>query len=137
MNANSIAPCGVICDLCLAFQRPKNSCAGCTAEGTKPHHCTVCRIKSCPEKQGNPAALCVECAKFPCRRIRDLNTRYTTTYGESPVDNLRSIKSLGVEEFLRRAKRRWTCRHCGELLCVHRAACLHCGTPNPHFPAAQ
>ena len=134
MNANSLAPCGVICDLCLGFQRPKNTCAGCTADGNKPYHCTVCSIKGCPEKQGNPAALCIECGKFPCRRIRNLNTRYTTKYGESPIDNLRSLKANGVAEFLRRAEAQWRCPQCGQLLCVHRAACLNCGTANQYFP---
>ncbi|MCF7948985.1 MAG: DUF3795 domain-containing protein [Spirochaetia bacterium] len=137
MKANSIAPCGVICDLCLAFQRPKNTCVGCTADGNKPYHCTVCSIKACPEKQGNPASLCIECAKFPCRRIRNLNTRYTTKYGESPIDNLHSIQANGLAEFLRRAVEQWKCRHCGRLLCVHRETCLHCGARNSNFPETR
>lgn len=137
MNTNSLAPCGVLCDLCLAFQRPKNTCVGCTPDGNKPYHCSVCSIKTCPEKQGDPAALCIECRKFPCRRIRNLNSRYTTKYGESPIDNLHRAKAHGLEGFLRRAQAQWQCRQCGQLLCVHRKACLHCGTQNPSFPTRE
>lgn len=45
MNNASIAPCGVICDLCLGFQRSKNKCAGCNNADNKPYHCTVCKLK--------------------------------------------------------------------------------------------
>jgi len=50
MNNKSVAPCGVICDICLGFQRTKNKCVGCNSIGNKPYHCTVCSIKACPEK---------------------------------------------------------------------------------------
>ena len=137
MNTESVAPCGVICDICLAFQRSKNTCVGCTASGSKPHHCTVCSIKACPEKQGDLTALCIDCRKFPCRRIGNLDTRYTTKYGESPIGNLNSIEVDGLTKFLRHAEEQWKCRQCGELLCVHRQACLHCGARNPYFPARE
>jgi len=55
----TIAPCGVICDICLAFQRSKNKCVGCNNFGNKLHHCSVCRIITCPEKNGNEKLLCV------------------------------------------------------------------------------
>lgn len=29
MKHISIAPCGVICDICLGYQREKNKCVGC------------------------------------------------------------------------------------------------------------
>jgi len=45
----TIAPCGLICDICLGLQREKNKCAGCTNTGYKPFHCDACRIKLCAE----------------------------------------------------------------------------------------
>jgi hypothetical protein len=87
----------------------------------------VCSIKSCPEKEGNEDLLCIECKKFPCRRIRDLDKRYITKYGESPVQNLQSIADIGLEKFIEIENEKWTCPECGHLLCVHRNTCLVCG----------
>lgn len=129
MDAMIVAPCGVICNLCLGFQRTANRCAGCNEMGDKTQHCNVCSIKRCPEKQGNPRLLCSACTKFPCRRIRDLEKRYTTRYGESPIGNLQAIEKFGMETFSREQAEVWRCGTCGELLCVHRENCLHCGAP--------
>lgn len=97
MNCASIAPCGVICDICQGFQRSKNKCGGCNSNGNKPYHSTVCSIKFCAEKGGNENLLCIECVKFPCRRIRDLDKRYTIKYVESPIQNLLKIKETGFD----------------------------------------
>jgi hypothetical protein len=137
MNNASIAPCGVICDLCLGFQREKNKCVGCLSTGNKPYHCTVCSIKSCPEKNGDENLLCNTCNKFPCRRIKDLDKRYTTKYGESPIQNLKAISEIGLSEFILQEKEKWTCNNCGHLLCVHRGVCLICGANNHFFPQAN
>jgi len=134
MNSRSIALCGVICDICLGYQRGKNKCAGCLSTGNKVHYCTVCSIKLCPEKKGNEELLCYECIKFPCRRIKDLNKRYTLKYGESPIQNLEKIKEIGLQPFTEIEKEKWKCSKCGQLLCVHREVCLHCGNKNEYFP---
>lgn len=137
MNHTSIAPCGVICQLCLGFQREKNQCVGCNNTGYKPYHCTVCSIKTCAEKQGDDQLLCMECPKFPCRRIKDLDKRYRLKYGESPVENLSNFKAISSSLFIDGMKAKWTCGTCGHLLCVHSKACLHCGANNQHFPIAM
>lgn len=134
MNNSSIAPCGVNCDLCLGFQRTKNKCAGCLNSGNKPYHCTVCSIKSCVEKNGNEKLLCYECVKFPCRRIKDLDKRYTLKYGVSIIQNLNQIKTDGLDSFIDNEKEKWKCKECGKLLCVHSATCLNCDNKNVHFP---
>jgi hypothetical protein len=134
MDNSSIALCGVICDICLGFQRSKNRCVGCNNMGNKPYHCTVCSIKSCPEKNGDEKLLCYDCSKFPCRRIKDLDKRYTTRYRESPIKNLLMIKDIGLLEFIKIEKDKWTCSNCNQLLCVHREACLICGAKNQYFP---
>ena len=134
MDNLSIAPCGVNCDLCLGFQREKNTCVGCNNAGNKPHHCIVCSIKSCPEKEGDDMLLCSACSKFPCRRIKDLDKRYIAKYGESPIQNLQLIKESGLDAFIEQEKEKWKCTTCRHLLCVHRPTCLICGANNSHFP---
>ena len=136
MNNTSLAPCGVICDLCMAFQRPKSKCVGCQTEGNKPNHCRVCSIKDCPEKHGNPASLCSDCPQYPCRRIKDLNKRYIAKYGENLLQNLESARKNGLPAFIAAAKQKWSCPACGQFLCVHNGKCLHCGHANPYFPPA-
>ena len=65
MDNLTIAPCGIICDICIGFQRVKNKCEGCLSDGNKQKHCSVCKIKMCTEKNGNEKLLCYECNKFP------------------------------------------------------------------------
>lgn len=134
MNHASVAPCGVICELCLGFQRHKNKCVGCNHTGNKPYHCTVCSIKTCTEKDGNEQLLCHDCAKFPCRRIKNLDKRYISKYGESPIQNLNRIKESGLDSFIAIEKEKWKCDRCGQLLCVHKEVCLTCGAKNEYFP---
>ena len=134
MDANSLATCGVLCDLCLGFQRKKDTCVGCNEEGFKPYHCTVCSIKLCPEKHGDPRALCSACQKFPCRRIKALNKRYVARYGEDLLDNFRRCEESGISAFIEEREEFWKCASCGELLCVHRETCMNCGAVNLYFP---
>jgi hypothetical protein len=62
----SIAPCGVICDICSAYQRDKNKknyCAGFRREEPKAEHCKKRMIKNCVEKK-NVDEFCAECEKI-------------------------------------------------------------------------
>ncbi|MBN2617742.1 MAG: DUF3795 domain-containing protein [Spirochaetales bacterium] len=133
MKKVSVAPCGVICDICQGFQRTKNRCVGCNSVGFKPNHCSSCSIKTCPEKLGDETLLCSDCSKFPCIRIKKLDKRYREKYGESPIENLENIKKMGADEFINTAQAKWTCS-CGNLLCVHSNVCLKCGSKNPYSP---
>jgi hypothetical protein len=133
MNDLIIAPCGIICDLCLGFQREKNKCVGCIEKGNKPNHCSVCKIKNCPEKNGNEELLCNTCNKFPCKRIKDLDKRYRTKYGENPIENLQDISKGGMENFIEVSVEKWKCKKCGKLLCVHREFCILCKEKNQYY----
>ena len=60
--------------------------------------------------------------------LRQLDKRYRSKYGMSMIENLDEIQRLGVRQFVRNQKERWTCPECGaELLSVHRPQCLICG----------
>lgn len=136
MNSKSIAPCGLICDLCLYFQREKNRCVGCNGKGDKPHYCTVCKIILCPEKNGNEKKLCNKCSKFPCIKMKILNKRYSQKYGESNIQNFQLINQIGIIPFINEEKKKWICAGCGKLLCVHRDKCSFCETVNPNYPSS-
>ena len=134
MTSSSIAPCGLICDLCLGAQRIKNTCIGCNKEGNKPEYCKECIIKNCEEKKKNGRLLCYQCSKYPCRRLKALEKRYSNKYGESLIEHFERIKTIGMQEFILEADKKWRCKKCGEYICVHRAICLHCGANNPWYP---
>ena len=133
MDSLTLAPCGVVCDLCIAYQRTKNRCAGCDKEGYKPKHCTICSIKYCREKL-DPENVCLECVKYPCRRLKDLEKRYSKRYGESPTENMQLFLSKGLVKFTEEIYKKWTCKECGTLLSAHSDKCLSCNARNPNYP---
>jgi hypothetical protein len=132
-----IAPCGMNCFLCAAYQRDKNRCAGCSApDKQKVKHCTTCYIRNCGEIQNSSSGFCYYCINFPCRRLKQLDKRYQLKYGMSMIRNLKEIESLGLEMFVQMEIIKWTCRKCGSLLSVHRGKCLKCGENNEYFPGS-
>ncbi len=129
MRSELIAPCGMNCRLCMAFQRDKKNCGGCKSDDcTKPAYCISCILRSCFTIQNNSSGLCYECDKFPCRRLKQLDKRYSTKYHMSMIENLKNIKQNGMKEFLENEEARWTCTECGSIVSVHRNVCLVCKT---------
>lgn len=128
IKSSMIAPCGMNCALCLAYHRAKNRCHGCISPGVpKANHCITCSIKNCKELSESSSKYCFSCKKYPCSRIRNIDKRYRTKYGMSMIENLNSIKKLGIREFIKFEKQKWTCPKCGNIICVHKGSCLACG----------
>ena len=121
---SDIAPCGMNCRLCIGFVRAKNKCDGCLTPNTK---CSRnCTLRFCTMRNGK---YCDHtCLSFPCQRLKNLDKRYRTKYGMSMIENLVNIENQGIRQFVRNENKRWVCRVCGELICVHRPNCLTCGT---------
>lgn len=128
MSDKLIASCGMNCRLCYAFIRAENRCGGCRSVGTpKRNNCDKCSINNCQQLKDINSAFCFDCEKYPCRRLRQLDTRYRTKYHMSMLENLASIKENGMPEFLKREEERWTCPICNGIVCVHRIECPTCG----------
>lgn len=122
-----IAPCGMNCALCYAYQRTKNHCPGCRVEDDrKSFSCANCRIKNCAKLKDASISFCYECESFPCKRLKHLDKRYRTKYNMSMIENLESIKKNGIEKFASSENKRWACNNCGESICVHKGGCLNC-----------
>lgn len=129
MRKELIAPCGMNCRLCMAYQRNKNKCNGCLNDtGYKAKSCSNCIIKNCSVIQNNKSGFCYECDKYPCRRLKELDKRYKTKYNMSMIENLDYISQFGIEEFLQREEVRWACKKCGNIVCVHHFICNNCKT---------
>ena len=114
-DAAIIAPCRMNCGFCSAHLRPKKRCPGCNAGGGDlPKYCAACRLRLCAERT---SSFCVDCAGFPCARLRRLDKRYRTRYGMSEIENLECIRDHGIERFLETERGRWVAD--GSVLCVH------------------
>ena len=123
-----IAPCGMNCGICLAYLRKERKCPGCHGEDTnKSASCIKCVIRNCEVIKLSKSGFCYECAKYPCRRLKQLDKRYRTKYAMSMIENLDSIKRIGLSAFMANEKERWHCLKCGGVICVHRGYCFHCG----------
>lgn len=123
-----IASCGMNCGICIGHLRSKNQCSGCNGSDThKAAHCSQCSIKHCPELKRSNGTFCFECSSFPCTRLRQLDKRYTTKYGMSMIDNLRSIEKNGIKKFVNQENKRWRCSNCDNVISVHRPECITCG----------
>ena len=128
LTLDLIAPCGMDCGLCRGHLRAKNRCPGCNGDdAAKPRYCATCKIKTCSTIASGAVSFCVECDRFPCARLRQLDKRYRTKYGMSMTENLLRIQEIGVEAFVAEEKLRWACPQCGSLLCVHLPQCDVCG----------
>jgi hypothetical protein len=128
MKEELIAPCGMNCGICMAYLREKRRCSGCRIDNTNKFVTRVkCIIKNCEVIKTNKSGFCFECADYPCKRLRQLDKRYRTKYSMSMLDNLESIKDIGLVAFVDKEKERWRCLKCGGTICVHRGYCYSCG----------
>jgi hypothetical protein len=127
-NISLIAPCGMNCNICMAYLRNKNKCHGCRGSDIdKSISCARCKIKNCRTFQKGKAKFCFECKEFPCGKLKHLDKRYRTKYNMSMVENLEHIQKSGIRKFVRNEKVRWTCSFCGGTICVHKRCCQTCG----------
>ena len=132
ISTDLIAPCGMNCRLCAGYIREKNRCPGCRIEdgqdSQKSKYRNTCSIKNCELiASGNIRYCSKRCDDFPCARLKQLDKRYRTKYGMSMLDNLQMIDEFGIRHFIRDQKKKWICPECGDLICVHKPACLSCG----------
>lgn len=129
LTAELIAPCGMDCGICIGHLRDRKTCPGCNDpdDSSKAYHCAACTIKRCEHLAQSSEASCVDCAKYPCARLRQLDKRYRSKYRMSVIENLGELHRVGVEAFVELERARWACPHCGALVSVHRTACLACG----------
>ena len=127
-----IAPCGMNCHLCVAFQFKemdinklgfhKKYCPGCIPRG---ENCTFMK-DSCELMAKGSIRFCYECKSFPCKRLKALDKRYHAKYHMSMIENLNIIQEFGIEEFLMKESDRWRCTECGATICCHNGLCLNC-----------
>jgi len=129
MDKKSIAPCGMNCEICKYHYREKNTCLGCrNLDKNNPITRFNCIVRECEilkEKKWNYCS--DKCDKYPCKRLKALDKRYSTKYHMSMLENLEFIKKNGIEKFLEKEKKKWECPNCGGIITCHGDMCLNCG----------
>ncbi len=124
---NLIAPCGMNCNICMAYLRTKNKCNGCRADNTwNPKTRVSCKIKNCPVLVSENYEFCFQCSQYPCALIKNMDKRYKTRYKISMIENLDTIKNIGINAFLHYECEKWTCPNCGGRINVHKRMCSQC-----------
>jgi ribosomal protein S27AE len=122
-----IAPCGINCGTCMAYLRPRNKCFGCRVDfDSKRKTCNECKIKNCDLLTRTSLEFCYECGIFPCEKMKHIDKRYKSKYRASLIQNLVSIRDIGITSFLKNEGKKWTCPKCGSTLSVHYDKCLKC-----------
>ena len=131
-NVDLVAPCGMDCSLCIAYQFRRNDlnkhgfhrtyCPGCIPRGK---HCTH-MADTCSLLGEGKLRFCFECSEYPCKRLKSLDKRYRTKYHMSMIENLDYIKTNGIDDFLHDQETKWKCAHCGERTCCHNGLCMNC-----------
>jgi len=132
MEEVHIAPCGMNCSVCIAYQFQQNElnklgfkrayCLGCITRGENCKHMK----DSCELLKEGKVRFCYECDSFPCKRLKSLDKRYRSKYHLSMIDNLKLIQEMGMDAFLEKEKIKWSCPKCGSYICCHNGLCLNC-----------
>ncbi len=127
-----VAPCGMNCALCASYIAQKNDLK---TKGVRMPYCIGCRPrnkqcsfikKRCSKLLKGEVAFCYDCADFPCHNLEAIDARYSSRYRMSMVENLRFIKTQGMEKFLKMQQEKWKCPTCGGLICCHNGLCFNC-----------
>ena len=128
MKAEMIAPCGMNCSICKGYLREKKKCPGCLGiNADKPSYRGTCIIRNCEVIRTNKSGYCYECDKYPCRRLKQLDKRYSTKYSMSMLENLNCIRDKGMEKLLEKEQRKWSCPECDGVVSCHDGLCYSCG----------
>ncbi len=102
-------------------------CDGCLGKGCLTPWCGKCEIRSCERLQSGKTR-CSDCEEFPCARISDFSNDGMLHHVEV-LENLRHIRDMGVEDWVKAEEERWTCPECGALLSWYDTACPSCEAP--------
>lgn len=130
-TADLIAPCGMNCGVCKAYLAYKH---GIPRQRNEVTHCAGCipRSKNCYIKRGckklskHQIQYCYQCEEMPCKNLAHLDKRYRERYGMSMVENQKTLKTKGMEEFLKSQTEKYRCPTCGDVVSVHGNKCYSC-----------
>jgi hypothetical protein len=127
-----IAPCGMNCAVCSRYlsyvhDLKRSQCAGCRPGNRKCSYLFgKCSGINSVLKGTAAAGFCFDCDQYPCKQINRMDSRYRSNYGMSVKNNLKGIKKIGVDKFIKEQYEKYRCSKCGGLISVHNRKCFRC-----------
>ena len=125
-----IAPCGMNCAICSRYlshlnDLKRSKCIGCRPGNKQCDYlfekCTGINNVS----KGN-TSFCFECEQYPCKEIKRMDKRYRKNYKMSVIENLETIRRVGVEKLIEQQYEKYCCQQCGGLISIHNKKCFKC-----------
>lgn len=104
------------------------ACDGCLSSNVAVE-CRECShgFRACAEQHG--VTWCFECGEFPCARLasfKDIHVVNGVSHHGRVVEKLRSMRTMGVEDWVKKRAAETACA-CGRPLYWHHKACPVCG----------
>jgi hypothetical protein len=94
----TVAPCGLVCGLCVNITPQRGSCAGCAAGGGDEN----CLQRTCC--QAKDILGCWECRDVPC--VQGYLAESNREWRGMCVGSLECIRELGLQEYVRQVSDR-------------------------------
>jgi len=101
-------------------------CDGCLSGGMLAGHCQTCEIRLCAANKQNDSR-CSDCEELPCYRITKLINMGGYPHRKEYLPNLKKIREMGVQEWVKYEEKRWRCPQCGLPMSWYDAECAGCG----------
>jgi len=132
--------CGLYCGACEVLRANKEDrveatatawgmkpedliCHGCKSE-VNSFYCRDCEIKDCATRKG--VEFCGDCADFPCQFLLDLQ-KDEHPHHAVILKNMDRIKEIGLDDWLKEQKKRWSCERCETETSWYAKVCKCCG----------
>jgi hypothetical protein len=103
-------------------------CDGCLSGGKLAAHCQMCNIRLHAAKTQDNSR-CSDCEELPCYRITNLINMGRYLHRDEYLPNLKKIREMGVQEWVKYEEERWRCPKCGLPMSWYDAECVGCGEP--------
>jgi hypothetical protein len=113
-------------------------CDGCLSGGMLAAHCKTCQIRLCAANKQSDSR-CSGCEELPCYRVTNLINMGGYLHRKEYLPNLKKIREMGVQEWVKKEEERWRCPQCGLPISWYDAKCAVCGEPrsNNLYPLTE
>ncbi len=125
-----IAPCGMNCAICSKYlsyinKLKRSQCSGCRVRNQKCDY-LFAKCTGVNNSKSDSMVFCFECDQYPCKEIDRMDDRYRKNYKMSVKENLEQIKTLGIDTFIEKQYKKYSCSKCGGLISIHNRKCFKC-----------
>ena len=117
MKQSQYGPCGIFCEACGA-----EDCDGCRSTDVD-EYVANCTFRTCAREK--TLEFCCFCEDYPCKEL-DAFMHDEWPHHWTMEPNLAFIREHGVDEWLSRQRREWTCEICGRRILWYQKQCA-CG----------